>query len=931
MNTLTESEQKLQAAYALNLCAVSVSQIVEYQDVNIMEQEYEAILNNLNLENMPKDEALLEVLRQILDVITFFRIQDGDRKLLEKKYEQKMKNALWRAMPNPGIFLTGGSLASIGVSLAYAVGTGYMNYRNVKAEASMEQEEEQWKLQRSAIEQLNGLRRELFTTAWRLATNYEFPDSYRLTENQIRQYNSILMDTDVIRKYERLYAIKDKFEAYPNFWYELGHAANAIVWEETLNFSDEMRVPYRKQAKQCFDRYFTANKFLLLREDQTVAACALEYADLLDVVTEKALIEELLEKAQNACGQKADVLQLCAFKYLQIGEKERTAALLRYLVNEGYNEVVNGQILSAIYADRFYDSADIQAKADHALLSQRVNPAYLCPIDCEDFPSSMQLFIDRQKSNLAYKLGVMIDELKQKYELRFNRVIPVPKYDSREESYFSSSPEAVAQRIEDGERELKRSGQRFKDLIFDAEITTQYSHILSEMLKATAAMPFIQDEEKLNPLVEELNRSIKSHAKEISALVSLAASDNVEYASLMKPSFSDLTDGFFSKLVEVKNYFVDSREDMHDFTLAESSLTEFCIREELTEPALEDEQMGSQTDFRFAAPAVDLVQGINQEELSKSVKRSLKVRQLISDNISDVLKETTSIKVYYKNTSDFDAYIAGTKNKTLKQKKPKILAILDDCSEYDYDLAFTDEGIVPIKNGRGKTEISYTLVERTPDGIKIGSMIYDHHEVNLDSLMDMITGLKDGAMAVKKTDPMDVVATGIAVAVLPAALPIMGIANLVKQASNGGNKDLSEKMAVVIRANDKALRCKEAFAHYIIPDFSPENLDLINSNFLCGEPVDDIIAFYDSTNMKNYKCGILFTISGMYYKNNNFSSLDYFAYKDITKVEIEEAKGKTNAHRLIIYRGEVKYCVDDVFDSKALSKILNEMVNLSAK
>lgn len=64
-------EEKIKVAYALNLCTVSVSQIVDYNDVNFLEHEYDAILNNLNLEQMPKDEPLLNILKQLLDVITF--------------------------------------------------------------------------------------------------------------------------------------------------------------------------------------------------------------------------------------------------------------------------------------------------------------------------------------------------------------------------------------------------------------------------------------------------------------------------------------------------------------------------------------------------------------------------------------------------------------------------------------------------------------------------------------------------------------------------------------------------------------------------------------------------------------------------------------------------------------------------------------------
>lgn len=45
---------KIRTAYALNLCTVSVSQIIDYNDLIVLEQEYETILNNLNIEMMPR-------------------------------------------------------------------------------------------------------------------------------------------------------------------------------------------------------------------------------------------------------------------------------------------------------------------------------------------------------------------------------------------------------------------------------------------------------------------------------------------------------------------------------------------------------------------------------------------------------------------------------------------------------------------------------------------------------------------------------------------------------------------------------------------------------------------------------------------------------------------------------------------------------------
>ena len=186
-----EHYSKETAAYALNLCTVSVSQIIDYNDLVIMEQEYDNILNNLNIQNFPKDEALLKILKQILDVISFFRIQDGDKKLLEEQYKKKVKNAIWSAVPNPTVILSGGGKGGwvgLAVSAVAAVGTGYMNYRKERAKIDDEKKQKDWELQKSAMEQFHALRRELFDTAWRLADTYNFEDNLHNQNRMLLQY-----------------------------------------------------------------------------------------------------------------------------------------------------------------------------------------------------------------------------------------------------------------------------------------------------------------------------------------------------------------------------------------------------------------------------------------------------------------------------------------------------------------------------------------------------------------------------------------------------------------------------------------------------------------------------------------------------------------------------------------------------------------------
>ena len=88
----TSKHDQLKAAYALNLWTVSISQIIDYNDVNILEQEYNTIMNNLNLENMPKDEALLDVIKEILDEITNLRLNEGDISInFEMRYGQQFQ------------------------------------------------------------------------------------------------------------------------------------------------------------------------------------------------------------------------------------------------------------------------------------------------------------------------------------------------------------------------------------------------------------------------------------------------------------------------------------------------------------------------------------------------------------------------------------------------------------------------------------------------------------------------------------------------------------------------------------------------------------------------------------------------------------------------------------------------------------------------
>jgi hypothetical protein len=362
--------QKMEAAYALNLCTVSLSQIIDYHDLYVLEQEYDAILNNLNVQNIIHDESLLAVIKKILETITFFRIKEGDKKFLEQEYQGRIKSAIWSAVPSLSVILSGGNPLMAAVTIATSIGTGYMAYRKAKKEAQFEKERKEWEMEKEVIEEFTYLRRELFEAAWRLSDKYNFDDRLRLTEKQIAHYDAILMDADLLRRYERLDTNRHVFEAFPPFWYYKGNTAKEIA--EKYAGKPEIVKAYREKALADY-RKFDEIYVELMREDVIAASCALEHIALLDKDADKEEIKRLLHRTMSLAGDNFDVLQLCILNCISVGESALAKDVLRRLVNEDYNVSLNGLLLSRIYCK--WD----KNKAEYDILSDRIGARNVIP------------------------------------------------------------------------------------------------------------------------------------------------------------------------------------------------------------------------------------------------------------------------------------------------------------------------------------------------------------------------------------------------------------------------------------------------------------------------------------------------------------------------------------------------------------------------
>ena len=767
---------KLKAAYALNLCTVSVSQIIDYQDVYILEQEYDAILNNLNLKEMPKDEPLLKIITELLNTITFFRIQEIKKNQIEKKYRQRMNNAIWSAIPSISVVVAGDPVA-IAFSLATQIGSGYMNYRNEKAKASSEKEDQEIELQITAIEQLNALRRELFTTAWRLADTYDFPDEWRLTEKQIKQYNNILMDKDEYRKYVRLESIADKFAAYPPFWYFYGHTANYIAEmaknriKDNSQDTEELKQEYEdglfeidyytKLAKKHYEHYYEMIGNNLLREDQLTATFALEYVDILYNDTEKDIekIKALLALARKMAPNSFDILQLCAISYLKVGMLDEASKLLKILVNENYNTILNAQILSQLYVDRYMTNSDKEKKIDYEFLANRISRKYLFPFpkESETFAELVNQFLNSQKKIVNLGFQRLMRSLYQKYVIELNQLIP-PVNKTVNEAYFSNAPQNKEVRYNEMRRLLSLDNlpQDYQYELKKKEMIYEFIVIINKLLNSVSTLHTFIDDADIVHIISSVNEYLADNKTIINEI-----QKNMREGKLTYEDFSEIESIFeitvkriLREVLPNGTRHISSLNLMSDISKMETELITLCDKENISADILAandfiaNTQLDNSMKLKFSMEIFGEDASLNQTLIS------------LKENIVNIIKNYSSkiilpesedrCKILLNGNIAFDEYIDTNKFGSLYlNAKSKIAAFIVDKKSH-FDMIITSVGIYIIKYAFvGK---SLELLDLVPyDSISLynnntlllNGAEYRNRNINIPEFMNMVKEIKD--------------------------------------------------------------------------------------------------------------------------------------------------------------------------------------------
>ena len=784
--TVEEIErQQRKAAYALNLCTVSVSQIIDYEDLNILEQEYEMILNNLNLENFPKDDALLHILKQILDTVTFFRIYEGDKQMLDKKYQHKMKNAIWSAIPN-FTFVASGNPYAIAVSAVSAIGMGYMNYRKEKANISLENEEEKWKLQRSAIEQFNGLRRELFDTAWRLADTYGFKDEDRLTEKQIAAYNKILMDPVPLRRFERLNAIQHCFNAYPPFWYNLGNAAHEVAKiYEKADFSDypfrlEAISKYRSLAEASFHKYLECDHSLL-RTDYMRSSCCLDYAALLiekNVGGTDEQVRQLISDAEKYASDALDVLQICAIYSLRVNDIDTAQRLLRKLVIEGYNTITNAQLLSYVYLtvaltnQKLFDEKtrnyeELVCFADGSMLVPWVKNRGM--LNEKGIDKLLTKFLDYHKVRIEKQFKAVVDRIIEKQAIEYNKQLFRPRKDYyfEDEMFYTDSNTCKKNREQWYLSQNKDEWGIFVNNLRNKSIALVLNNQLNEvcrMLSSLVTQTLKGDLERLASTDEIAKSFRKKDYKEFNRIFKRVSSEEFDIndcKSFLQITFTSIVSSYIQLFEKKVCIEIGKLKNFQELISIEDELIRFCRTQNFPSP----EQLCKEAPARIIEDKPrEFVNVLGFFDGAKQIKQNVEKDSEIKAIIEEFIK---SGKLYKIGTKDHKDISFSTQeediHKRRKQLSQKTLGLIekygsilayfhDDKKWYNRyrDLYFLRTGLVLVSDATiAKSLCEYYKYDKIQYDINkkliyiegVNSDIYSSDTVSVSALYELIRDL----------------------------------------------------------------------------------------------------------------------------------------------------------------------------------------------
>jgi hypothetical protein len=319
------------AVMALNHMHSSLNKIVLYNDKIILEEEYDNIINNINLTAID-DREVVNVITYLMDTLTAFKLTEMEKEQFQREYQEKLDNAISGALM--GISVSGATPQAMALSLVMSAGSAYMDYKQGQKNAKKSLDKGKWELGKGVISELNEIRKDFLLTYWKIMKKYNMPDKWRITEKQFTRFVTILKDNDNNKKYRQLMRMKAEMEVFPNYWYELSLIAHKLGKK-----NDELKAIIKYESLD--DK--------LLRYNNLYSLMLANKTTYLDYKAQSSEITAILKKIYEIDPLNPERKLFLAMKYQQVGNTKKAESLLNENIDDDFLPILSQRLKINMY------------------------------------------------------------------------------------------------------------------------------------------------------------------------------------------------------------------------------------------------------------------------------------------------------------------------------------------------------------------------------------------------------------------------------------------------------------------------------------------------------------------------------------------------------------------------------------------------------
>lgn len=309
-----------QVVAQMNYCINSITNVVHYKSMPLLEHEIDQLLNNLTMEQVVGLYEVQSFRSEMIEKISALQITEEERELMKRVQEMKRENLLYQSIANslnPTLLLTGGRNSSkqLAFMAIITVARTAVEFKSASNEADIEELQAMWKYRKEDLKNFADLRKDALELVYHLFQKYILNESERLTEATSSLFSQIIAEVDPHTRVRKLLDNKSTFASIADYYYYLGMAyVDAGDYDEGIKYLDHYLSLYQKAP--------------IFRYDEKSGCIALTKLAIDHNLSHDEIIKLVTTALQNLPNNGPAIIQ-CALVLNDIGEQERAFNLLR--------------------------------------------------------------------------------------------------------------------------------------------------------------------------------------------------------------------------------------------------------------------------------------------------------------------------------------------------------------------------------------------------------------------------------------------------------------------------------------------------------------------------------------------------------------------------------------------------------------------------